>query len=235
MTNFSQLLDQALVALEGKGLFANINKRKRRGISRSKRTSTIDPDTYVDMKSWGDDTNYILDIIKEALDSPVDVKWVNKTSDFWRGRFYIDNPESGKSYSYDIDIMKLDADCPVWEISFYMTGDNEESYWDGILSGQRDSDWATYKITGTGRSNTVFATVLNAIKQWVQTTNPSVFYMTALEDSRVSLYKALFKRFLPKDWRFALIGHDFWAVKGVDDDTQIEKMVDQWLCSSRYY
>jgi len=35
------------------GLFANINKRKRAGTSRSKSKSTISPKTYKAMKSWG--------------------------------------------------------------------------------------------------------------------------------------------------------------------------------------
>lgn len=36
-----------------KGLFYNINKRKKAGTSRSKSKSTIDPKTYKKMKSWG--------------------------------------------------------------------------------------------------------------------------------------------------------------------------------------
>jgi len=32
------------------GLYANINKRKRKGISRSKKNSTISPKAYDDMK-----------------------------------------------------------------------------------------------------------------------------------------------------------------------------------------
>jgi hypothetical protein len=32
------------------GLYANINKRKRKGISRSKKDSTISPKAYDDMK-----------------------------------------------------------------------------------------------------------------------------------------------------------------------------------------
>jgi hypothetical protein len=35
------------------GLFANINKRKKAGTSRSKSKSTISPKTYRAMKSWG--------------------------------------------------------------------------------------------------------------------------------------------------------------------------------------
>tara|TARA_R100000008_G_scaffold83457_1_gene68916 strand:+ start:656 stop:799 length:144 start_codon:yes stop_codon:yes gene_type:complete len=32
------------------GLYANINKRKKKGISRSKKDSTISPKSYADMK-----------------------------------------------------------------------------------------------------------------------------------------------------------------------------------------
>ena len=35
-----------------KGLFYNINKRKKAGTSRSKAKSTISPKTYRDMKRW---------------------------------------------------------------------------------------------------------------------------------------------------------------------------------------
>jgi hypothetical protein len=37
---------------EKRGLFYNINKRKKAGKSRSKSNTTIDPDTYDDMKDW---------------------------------------------------------------------------------------------------------------------------------------------------------------------------------------
>lgn len=33
------------------GLYANINKRKRKGISRSKKNSTISPKAYANMKA----------------------------------------------------------------------------------------------------------------------------------------------------------------------------------------
>jgi len=37
-----------------RGLYDNINRRKRLGISRSKKNSTIDPKTYKKMKTnWG--------------------------------------------------------------------------------------------------------------------------------------------------------------------------------------
>lgn len=36
-----------------KGLFYNINKRKKAGTSRPKSKSTIDSKTYKKMKSWG--------------------------------------------------------------------------------------------------------------------------------------------------------------------------------------
>jgi hypothetical protein len=34
-----------------KGLYANMNRRKRLGISRSKKKSTVDPEVYSKMKS----------------------------------------------------------------------------------------------------------------------------------------------------------------------------------------
>ncbi len=37
---------------KSRGLFYNINKRKKEGRSRSKKDSTIDPVTYDDMNNW---------------------------------------------------------------------------------------------------------------------------------------------------------------------------------------
>jgi hypothetical protein len=39
--------------MKKKGLFYNINKRKKAGISRPKSKSTIDPKTYKKMRTWG--------------------------------------------------------------------------------------------------------------------------------------------------------------------------------------
>ena len=36
--------------MESKGLYANINARKKKGISRSKKNSTISKETYANMK-----------------------------------------------------------------------------------------------------------------------------------------------------------------------------------------
>jgi len=41
------------MAKKPKGLFYNINKRKKAGTSRSKAKSTIDPKTYKAMRKWG--------------------------------------------------------------------------------------------------------------------------------------------------------------------------------------
>lgn len=203
---FDHKLKNVIDLLESQGLFANINRRRNRSKSRSKKKSTIDPQTYKDMQTWGDDINYINSIIQEALDQPVDIKWVSKSDDFWKGRFYIDNPELDKSYAYEIDIMMTDVDNPAWDISFYLTAGDE----------QLDSDYMTFGITGTGKSNTVFATVLSAIKQWIEAVDPVAFHLSALEDSRVKLYSALFKRFLPKGWRVAFVDDEFWAAKNAD-------------------
>jgi len=205
---FERLLDIDLSILEADGLFKNINRRKRKGISRSKRNSTIDKKTYDDMHTWGDDIESAVKNIQEALEKPVDIKWITSTEDFWKGRFYIDDPTKNQSYVYDIDIMRVDSESPVWEISFYLTYEEVE--------------WATYQITGTGNANTVFATVLHAIKQWANAMNPIAFNLTALEDSRIRLYKTLLKKYLPAGWNFAKIGHDFWAAKDIDP-VKIEK------------
>lgn len=209
--SFINLLTNTLDLLEAKGLFANINKRRKKGISRSKSKSTIDPHTYQQMRTWGEDIQFVDIIVKEALDQPVDIKWVSKSQDFWKGRFYIDNAEAGTSYAYEIDIMKLDDENPAWDISFYMTAENDK-----YASEFDDPNWATYSITGTGKSGTVFATVLAAIRQWIESEDPDVFHLAALEDSRVRLYNALFKRFLPKEWRVAFVDDEFWAAKNAD-------------------
>ena len=51
MKHIEKLIDKALEESK-KGLFHNINKRKKSGKSRSKKNSTIDPKTYDKMKDW---------------------------------------------------------------------------------------------------------------------------------------------------------------------------------------
>ncbi len=51
MRHIEKLIDKAL-AESKKGLFHNINKRKKAGKSRSKKNSTIDPKIYDKMKDW---------------------------------------------------------------------------------------------------------------------------------------------------------------------------------------
>lgn len=214
--SFHKTLTDTLQMLEDSGLFANINKRRRRGISRSKKKSTIDPQTYDDMRTWGDDINKVIEVIQEAFDQPADIKWIKQTDDFWKGRFYIDDPKSDHSYSYEIDIMKLDADSPAWDISFYLTDHMNDDESEG-------QNWATYHVTGTGKATIVFATVLTAINQWIQAVKPSVFNLSAIEDNRVKLYHSLFKRFLPKGWNYAYVNGDFWAARKADPEKIAKK------------
>lgn len=59
--NFDQSLSHTLDMMESQGLFANINKRKKKGVSRSKKDSTIDQDTYEDMKRWNESPDKSVD------------------------------------------------------------------------------------------------------------------------------------------------------------------------------
>jgi hypothetical protein len=53
MKPLAHKIDIALRKLfESKGLFYNINKRKKAGKSRPKSKSTVDPKTYDQMKNW---------------------------------------------------------------------------------------------------------------------------------------------------------------------------------------
>jgi len=183
---------------ESKGLFHNINKRKRRGTSRSKKDSTIDQSTYEEMDTWD---------INESFDMPVSIKWVNRKDDYWLGKFYVDLPE-GTTNVYEINISCHDGD--VWDISFYLTAEKTSP------NGDYDPYWTSYKITGSGRSHTVLASVMAAIKEWYETVKPQAFTLLALEKSRVDLYLAMFKRFLPKQWNYAYIDKQFWAARDID-------------------
>lgn len=51
MKHIEKLINKALEESK-KGLFHNINKRKKSGKSRAKKNSTIDPKTYNKMKDW---------------------------------------------------------------------------------------------------------------------------------------------------------------------------------------
>lgn len=51
MTPIEKRINAALNEAK-KGLFHNINKRKKAGKSRSKKNSTIDKETYKDMRNW---------------------------------------------------------------------------------------------------------------------------------------------------------------------------------------
>lgn len=192
--------------MESEGLFANINRRKKKGISRSKRNSTIDQDTYDDMQSWN-----------ESLDSPADIEWVAKTKDYWKARFKVG--QNDEQLYYTVDIMLIsnggspyvgdEMDVPVWEISFYLSTD--------------DGDWLAYNKTNTGNSNTVFASVLQAIREWFSTVQPEAITLSATEEdsgssrsSRKRLYRALLKRFLPSGWQAVEDDVSFWAAKDTD-------------------
>ena len=49
-TDFTQFKEGGDVKMAGGGLYANINARKKQGISRSKSKSTISPKAYANMK-----------------------------------------------------------------------------------------------------------------------------------------------------------------------------------------
>lgn len=51
MKPIEERINKAL-AESKKGLFSNINKRKKAGKSRSKKNSTIDKETYGKMRNW---------------------------------------------------------------------------------------------------------------------------------------------------------------------------------------
>ena len=50
-TDFTQFKEGGDVKMAGGGLYANINARKKQGISRSKSKSTISPKAYANMKA----------------------------------------------------------------------------------------------------------------------------------------------------------------------------------------
>lgn len=125
-------------------------------------------------------------LISEIFDSPTSIKWKKKTNSDWVGLFKINNKQ------YYLNIMH-DYGMP-WEIKFEL-----------MHNGKK-----TQKITGTGDAAVVFATVLDGIKQWLQTVKPNSFVISARESNRQSLYRRLLK-ILPSNWRIEDLGSTFFA------------------------
>lgn len=117
---------------------------------------------------------YFKQYYNELFENPNNINWTVKTNSLWRGEFLISDKE------YVIKAMKSPG-MP-WEVKFQL-----------MLSGK-----PTERITGTGDAFSVFSTVINGIKQWLQEVDPKIFMLSSYEDNRTSLYSRMLVKLLPK-------------------------------------
>lgn len=124
--------------------------------------------------------------LTEIFDNPTQINWSKQTNTDWIGSFNI------KDKRYTIKMIR-DKGTP-WEVSFDLIRNNK----------------ATQDITGTGDAALVFSTVLNGMNQWMKSTNPESFAISAREPNRQSLYRRMLKM-LPKVWEVEDLGTTFFA------------------------
>ena len=125
-------------------------------------------------------------LITELFDQPQPIRWITKDHKEWAGKFQAGNK------SYIIRMIK-EPEMP-WEVVFSLVQGNK----------------STQSITGTGKAATVFATVLNGIKTWIDQVEPTEFAISATEPSRQKLYKRMLGM-LPRKWDIEDLGTTFYA------------------------
>lgn len=124
--------------------------------------------------------------LTEIFDTTAQINWSKRTNTDWFGSFNI------KDKQYVIRMVR--AEGSPWEISF------------DLVRGKK----TTQDITGTGDAAYVFSTVLNGISQWLTSTNPDSFVISAREPNRQSLYRRILK-LLPKVWDVEELGTTFFV------------------------
>ena len=124
-------------------------------------------------------------VLNELFDQQVGLTWNKKSIDTWEANFEID----GKKYKVSMvrDMISPRFYMP-WEVTFCLLKDFPEQ---GKCS---------HEITGTGNAPQVFATVLSAIREWMNEVLPVSFMLSAAEKSRSSLYKRMISKMMPKSY-----------------------------------
>jgi len=129
----------------------------------------------------------------ELFDNPLPIQWQIKSGGHWAGSFKINRKE------YDIDFDHHDG---VTDVSFTL---------------MKPKSLSSHGITGTGDEIPVFATVANAVGEYVEKVYPRIIKFLAKEPSRVRLYRAMLDRYVkPKGYRYTLedtmFGQEFVAI-----------------------
>jgi len=151
-------------------------------------------------------------ILTELFDKPRKIIWAKRTDAIWKGRFEIN------SKTYFISMVKdwgvsPNADDDFWDAK----GDTAAMPWEVSFELVTDDGHKTMDITGTGDAAAVFATVVGGIKEWLNSTKPSLFLLTGVEENRRALYAKMLKRMLPRSWGVDLNGNTFYC-----QDTNVE-------------
>ena len=128
-----------------------------------------------------------LSTISETFDKPFPYKWTKKTEDYWSAEFHLVT-KLGNS-KVVLNIMMTDSEN--WDISF-STEAGPYSY-------------GSFSIINSGRAYEIFATIMEAVKEWIQHMDPYMFTFSASEPSRIKLYSRLISKFLPSGWNHEIV------------------------------
>ena len=145
-------------------------------------------------------------ILTELFDKPSKITWVKRTDVTWKGRFEI----NGKTYFINMIRdwgVSPNADTDFWDAR----GNAEAMPWEVSFELVTDDGRKTMDITGTGNAAAVFATVIGGIKEWYDSTKPSLFLLTGVEENRRTLYAKMLKKMLPRNWNVDLNGNTFYC------------------------
>ena len=146
-------------------------------------------------------------ILTELFDKFQKITWAKRTDVIWKGRFEINSKTYVISMVRDWGVSP-NADADFWDAK----GDVTAMPWEVSFALVTDDGHKTVDITGTGDAAAVFATVVGGIKEWLNSTKPSLFLLTGVEENRRSLYSKMLKRLLPPNWNTQLDGNTFNCV-----------------------
>lgn len=113
-------------------------------------------------------------LICELFSKPLEWSWTSRSDTLWTARFEVDGIDYQVYFTYDNE----SQDYPTWEVEFAALDDRINN---------------PYGVSGTGHASTVFATVLDIIKDF-KSTHKEFITFTADEPSRKKLYTSLVKK-----------------------------------------
>lgn len=150
------------------------------------------------------------ELITELFDKPAKLGYKKKTDTLWEAIFTINDVK----YIVAAELVKpIEYPEGWWEIIFGTLDGNEIEY---------------YGKTGLGSDVAVivFSTLLQFIKELIEEREPAMIKFSASEskfkkdrtvdtrpNSRISLYKSMIRRFVPKNYIFEIIEHRGWKTE----------------------